>query len=305
MNWKVKTVLLFAKLRKPIDPRPDADIAAMRRRAERAAKLGSMLFDEKIPVATIANEVADGVPVRIYKDGAAAGQRVIIYYHGGGFVLYGVNTHDRVCRRLCRMNRCVVVSVDYRLAPEHPFPAAHQDAFTAIKWVRAHIASYGGEASKLIVAGDSAGANLAACMAHRCKRENITLLAQILIYPWVDGSLNNPSLDRNAQGYLLTKEAVCWFQQQYTPRQQDRCNPLVSPFYELNFTNLAPALILTAEFDPLLDDGRAYYEKLKAAGNRAVYKEYRQLIHGFFSIPKVSRDAMQAYHDIREFLSQV
>ncbi|HXH18941.1 MAG TPA: alpha/beta hydrolase, partial [Chitinophagales bacterium] len=210
-----------------------------------------------------------------------------------------------VCRRLCAMNNCIVVSVDYRLAPEHPFPAAHEDAFTAIKWVRANIEKFGGNASRLVLTGDSAGGNLCACMAHKCKRENIPLLAQILIYPWVDGKLTNPSINRNAKGYLLTKEAVFWFQQQYTPRKEDRCHPLVSPMYETDFSNLAPAFILTAEYDPLVDDGRAYYEKLKAASSRAEYREYKQLVHGFFSIPKVSKDAMQAYRDVKVFLEQL
>ncbi len=197
------------------------------------------------------------------------------------------------------------VSVDYRLAPEYPFPAAHDDAFTVIKWTRANIEKHGGDAAKLIVAGDSAGGNLSACMAHKCRRENISLMAQILIYPWTDGKLANPTIEKNGEGYLLTKEAVFWFQQQYTPRKEDHCNPLVSPLYESDFKRLAPAFILTAEFDPLLDDGRAYYAKLKEAGNRVVYKEYKQLIHGFFNMPGVSKEAMQAYRDVKGFLNEV
>lgn len=305
MNWKLKLVLLFTSLRKPLDPRPDADISKMRKLSERAAQLGSLLYDSKTPIAFIKDVSADGVPVRIYNNSKATGQRVLIYYHGGGFVLYGLDAHDRVCRRLCKMNNCIVVSVDYRLAPEHPFPAAHEDAFKAIQWVRKNISEYDGDASKLIVAGDSAGGNLAACMAHKCKQENIPLLAQILIYPWIDGKLNNPSIDRNAKGYLLEKETMFWFQQQYTPRKEDQCKPDVSPCYENDFSNLAPAFILTAQFDPLLDDGRKYYEQLKAAGNHVLYKEYPQLIHGFFSIPGVSREAMQAYRDVKEFLDKL
>lgn len=305
MNWRLKLVLLFTSLRKPIDPRPDADIAAMRRLSGRAARLGSFLYDSKTFIAFIKNVSADGVPVRIYKDSEAAGQRVMLYYHGGGFVLYGLDSHDRVCRRLCKMNNCIVVSVNYRLAPEFRFPAAHDDAFTAIQWVRRNISGYGGDASKLIVAGDSAGGNLSACMAHKCRRENIPLLAQILVYPWIDGKLINPSIERNGKGYLLEKETVFWFRQQYTPRKEDQCKPDVSPCHEEDFTNLAPAFILTAQLDPLLDDGRKYYEQLKSAGNRAAYKEYPQLIHGFFNIPGVSKDAMRAYYDIRDFLNEV
>lgn len=304
MNWKVKLVLLFAKIRKPIDFN-GTDLATMRSRSERAAWLGKVLFDSRIPIAHVSNTTADGVPVRIYRDLEQTGQPVMIYYHGGGFVLYGLDAHDRVCRRLCKMNNCIVVSVDYRLAPEHPFPASHEDAFTAIKWVRAHIEKHGGDASKLIVAGDSAGGNLSACMAHKCKRENIPLLAQILIYPWIDGKLNNPSIESNGHGYLLEKETTFWFQKQYTPRVEDRCHPHISPKYETDFTNLAPAFVLTAQYDPLLDDGYNYYQQLKAAGNRVEYKEYPQLIHGFFSIPGVSKDAMQSFRDVRDFCASV
>ncbi len=300
MNWKVKTVLLFGKIRKPFNP--GEKLSVMRRNAEVSARLGSFLFDEKISIATVINGSADGVPVRIYNNSPEKNQRVIIYYHGGGFVLYGLSSHDLVCRRLCAMNKCIIVAVDYRLAPEYTFPAAHEDAFTAIQWTRRNIEQHGGDASRIIVCGDSAGGNLAACMAHRCKRENIPLVAQIMVYPWIDGKLNNPSVTRNGEGYLLTKDVVFWFQQQYTPRKEDQCHPSVSPIYERNFSGMPPAFILTAEFDPLIDDGIAYSAKLKDAGNTVVYKEYTQLFHGFFNTPKVSGEAMQAYHDVREFL---
>lgn len=300
MNWKIKLVLLFGKLRKPIDP--DDSIAALRRKANRAVWYGNFLFDRKTPVSKITDTTADGVPVRIYQNSNSNSQRVIIYYHGGGFVLYGIKSHDNVCRRLCAMNNCIVVSVDYRLAPEHTFPAAHDDAFTAIKWIRKNIHQYGGNPEDIVVAGDSAGGNLSACMAHRCKKESIPLTAQILIYPWIDGKMNNPSLERNGKGYLLETETVMWFQQQYTPHKEDYCKPEVSPCYEKDFSGLAPAFVLTAEFDPLLDDGYKYNLQLKEAGNKIHYKEYKGLFHSFFNLPGVDDAAMQSYHDIKEFL---
>jgi acetyl esterase len=305
MNWKTKVVLLFAKFRKPIDPDNDINIAALREKSDKAARLGTKLFDKHVPVMKVEDADADGVPVRIYKNSEAENQRVMVYYHGGGFVLYGLYSHDNTCRRLCVMNSCIVVSVDYRLAPEHTFPAAHEDAFTVIQWIRKNITKYGGNADDLIVIGDSAGGNLAACMAHRCKKENIPLKAQIMNYPWIDGKLNNPSIDRNGKGYLLEKTTMFWFQKQYTPRKEDQCHPSVSPCYETDFDNLAPAFILTAEFDPLLDDGRKYYEQLKQAGNRVEYKEYKNLIHGFFNIPGIDKNAMQAYYDIKNFIDRL
>jgi len=305
MNWKVKLVLLFGKLRKPVDITSAVDIPTLRSRSDRAAWYGSLLFDKKISVAQITDTKADGVPVRIYNNSNGKNQRVIIYYHGGGFVLYGIYSHDRVCRRLCSMNDCIVVSVDYRLAPEHTFPAAHDDAFTAIKWVQKNIEVYGGNPNDLVVAGDSAGGNLSACMAHRCKKENVPLKAQILVYPWIDGKLNNPSIDKNGYGYLLEKSTMFWFQEQYTPKKEDQCLPEVSPCYEKDFTGLAPAFILTAQYDPLLDDGYKYYLQLKEAGNKVHYREYEDLFHSFFSLPGVHPLAMQSYQDIKEFLKTV
>jgi acetyl esterase len=305
MTFKTRIVLLFAALRKPIDPKNGVNIHAMRKHSEKAARLGSKLFDKKVPLREVLNTNAGKIPLRIYKNSAENNLPVIVYFHGGGFVLYGLNSHDNVCRRLCVMNKCIVVSVDYRLAPEHTFPAAHEDAYNALLWTKENIEQYGGNAEKIVVAGDSAGGNLAACMAQRCKKENIPLAAQVLIYPWIDGKLNFPSIDRNGEGYMLTKPTMFWFQQQYTPKVEDRCHHLVSPIYENDCSNLAPCFILTAEFDPLIDDGIFYFNKLKEAKNHVEYKEYKALIHGFFNIPGISKEAMQAYSDIQKFLQPI
>lgn len=305
MNRKIKLVLLFAKFRKPITVDNVGSIAALRKKSDRAAALGSFLYDKKIPVQFIQDTSADGVPVRIYKNSDAPNQRVIVYYHGGGFVLYGRYSHDYVCRRLCSMNNCIVVSVDYRLAPEFTFPAAHEDAFKALQWVRQHISEYGGDGQNLVVAGDSAGGNLAACMAHRCREENIPLRAQVLVYPWIDGALNNPSLTTNGSGYLLEKETVFWFREQYTPKPEERCLPRLSPCYEKDFTALAPAMVITAGLDPLLDDGRKYAAQLQQHGVTCKHYNYEGLYHGFFNTPLVHDSALQAYRDIQQFLLTV
>ncbi|MEX0812404.1 MAG: alpha/beta hydrolase [Chitinophagales bacterium] len=303
MNWKTKLVLQFTKLKKPIDGSAAINIHKLRKNAASGARLGSLLFDEKIKIKGLKDTEADGVPIRIYRDSDETDLPVMIYYHGGGFVVLDLDSHDRVCRRLCKMNNCIVVSVDYRLAPEHSFPLAHDDAFTAINWVLNHIGEYRGNPEKLILAGDSAGGNLAACMAHRCKREQIPVKAQILIYPWIDGKMDNPSIERNGEGYMLTKDALFWYREQYTPNPEDQCRPEVSPCYEKDFKGLPPAFVLTAEFDPLLDDGKKYFDQLKRAGNNGLYKEYPNMIHGFFNMPKISPDALQAYKDIQIFLN--
>lgn len=229
----------------------------------------------------------------------------MVYYHGGGFALYGLESHDNVCRRLCLLNHCIVVSVDYRLAPEHIFPAAHLDAFMALTWVVKNIHHFGGNPENLVVAGDSAGGNLAACMAHKCLKENIPLKAQVLIYPWIDGKLNNPSIERNGKGYMLEKETMLWFQKLYTPLPEDRCKPEVSPCYESNFNGLAATFIITAQFDPLLDDGFNYFKQLSEAKVKVKYKEYQELFHGFFNLPLVHENAMQCYKDIARFLAEI
>ncbi|HWB64065.1 MAG TPA: alpha/beta hydrolase [Chitinophagales bacterium] len=306
MTWKMKLVLLFARIRKPLDPAEGVNIATLRRVSERASRLGTRLFDKHVEVAKVTNTVANGVPVRIYQSNTGAtGQEVIIYYHGGGFVLYGLEAHDNVCRRICAMRNCIVVSVDYRKAPEYIYPAAHDDAFAALQWVRTNIAEYGGNAADILVMGDSAGGNLSACMAHRCKKAGIKLKAQVLIYPWIDGRLSNPSIDRNGEGYLLTKPTMLWFQQQYTPHKEDQCVPEISPCFETDFKGLAPAFILTAQYDPLLDDGFNYYNQLKNEGVNVEYKEYPELIHGFFNLPGADPNAIQAYHDIDNFLNSL
>lgn len=306
MNFKLKTVLYFSKFIKPLDHGKNININTMRKKAQQASALGAFLFDSKIGIQKVENKTVSDVPVRIYNNNInIQNQRVIVYFHGGGFVLYDLDSHDNVCRRLCAMNECLVVSVDYRLAPEFSFPAAHDDAFKAITWVHNNIDVFGGNPSDIVLAGDSAGGNLAACMAHRCKKELLPVKAQILIYPWIDGKLNNPSIDRNGEGYLLNKETMFWFRKQYTPKEEDRCHPDVSPKYQTNFEGLPPAFVLTAQFDPLLDDGFNYAAQLQENGVKVQYKEYPTLIHGFFNMPKVSPIAMQAYSDVADFLKTI
>lgn len=305
MNIKQKIVLLVSKLNPPLGENNANDISKKRKQAYSFSKLGFLLFDKKVEILNKKDAFIENIPIRIYKNSEKKLQNVILYYHGGGFVFYGLNSHDNVCKRICKMNDCIVVSIDYRLAPEHTFPAAHDDAFKAILWARENIEKYGGNPEKIIVAGDSAGGNLAACMAHRCKDANIPLLAQILIYPWTDGTINSPSIHKNATGYMLTYQNLLWFQKQYTPNPEDHCNPQVSPLHESDFRGLAPAFIATATFDPLLDDGYNYYKKLEDAGNTCKYVEYKEMIHGFFNIPYMDKRALQCYYDIQNFLKDL
>jgi acetyl esterase len=306
MNWKLRSLLWFVNNVQPIRSIENKEIENERKRLVRVSGLGKFLFDKKIPIRAIKNFKIEGIPVRLYNQSEHENKKVIFFIHGGGFVFYNIDSHDYVCRRLCDMNDCVVISIDYRLAPEHSFPAAHDDVFQVIEYVAKNAAKLGIDAQKIIVAGDSAGGNIAACASHHFRNHTqLKIAAQVLIYPWIDGKLQSNSIEKYSQGYLLTKEAMIWFQQQYIPNVEDRLNPLVSPIYHKEFNQLAPAFILTAEYDLLKEDGIVYAEKLKQHGNVVLYKDYPKLIHGFFNIPKIATESMQAYYDIQAFLKKV
>lgn len=306
MNWRLQFLLWFVNKFQILDKVDIKNIEKERKKSQQAAELGKWVFDNKVKIKSIKDEVIKNIPIRIYNNSNASPQKVIIYFHGGGFVFYNIDSHDYVCRRLCSMNDCVVISVDYRLAPEHSFPAAHVDAYTIIEYVAKNAKKLGIDATKIIVAGDSAGGNLAACAVHYFKNNpSINIAAQVLIYPWIDGKINSTSIEEYSSGYLLTKEGILWFQQQYTPKKEDQLKPEVSPIYHKDFSNLAPAFVLTAEYDPLKTEGKQYADKIKNAGNIVLYKDYKKLVHGFFNIPKLSQESMQAYFDIQAFLKKV
>lgn len=306
MNWKLRFLLWFVNNVQPIRSVDTVNIGKERENTIRASALGKLLFDTKKEVKEVRDFSVDGIKVRLYRNSSSPAQKVIVYFHGGGFVFYNIDSHDYVTRRLCAMNDCTVISVNYRLAPEHTFPAAHLDAYKVIEYVATHAEELGIDASKIIVAGDSAGGNLAACAVHHFKNNpDVKIAAQVLIYPWVDGKIASDSIERYKEGFLLTKQAMLWFQQMYTPNKEDQLNPEVSPIYHTDFKGLAPAFVLTAEYDPLKDEGKAYADKLKAAGNVVLYKDYKALVHGFFNLPKLSEESMQAYYDIQAFLKKI
>ena len=224
------------------------------------------------------------VPVRIYRPaGLGEGPApVLVFYHGGGFVIGGLDTHDRDCRALANRGACVVISVDYRLAPEHPFPAGVEDAWAALRWVVDHSGELGIDADRVAIGGDSAGGNLSAVTALWARDEGIPLRFQLLIYPAVDSTGDYPSRVENATGYLLDRESMEWFTEHYFGTFADRDDWRAAPMKAARHDGVAPALIITAEFDPLRDEGEAYAAKLTAAGVAATASRYDGMIHGFF-----------------------
>jgi acetyl esterase len=272
------------------------------------AAYGPLLAQRAVePVASVVDRAIPGpageIPIRVYTPEEAPeetpGERgplpVLVYYHGGGFVICDLDTHDSICRALANAARCAVVSVDYRLAPEHRFPAGPEDCYAAACWVAEQASSAGFDASRLAVAGDSAGGNLAAVVSLLARdRGGPRIAHQLLIYPVTDCAFDTPSYRENAEGYLLTREMMRWFWHHYLGRESDAANPLASPLRAEKLGGLPPATVLTAEFDPLRDEGEAYAARLREAGVPVEATRYEGVFHGFFGMTDVLEPAVQA-----------
>ncbi|HJQ43445.1 MAG TPA: alpha/beta hydrolase [Jatrophihabitantaceae bacterium] len=240
--------------------------------------------------------VAGSIPARLYAaSSGAAALPILVWYHGGGFVIGDLETADRTCRALATKTGALVISVGYRLAPEDPFPAGPDDCFAALRWVIDHAESLGGDASRVAIGGDSAGGNLAAITAIQARDEGVALKFQLLVYPVTDCTMTSSSYTENAEGYLLTADSMDWFIDHYLSGGADAKDPRVSPLFADDLRDLAPALVITAEFDPLRDEGEAYAERLKDAGNDVTVRRFDGMIHGFFPLGAIipaSNDAV-------------
>jgi acetyl esterase len=226
--------------------------------------------------------------LRLYRPEGDGPLPVSLYFHGGGWVIGSIETHDALCRSLASRAGCVLVSVEYRLAPEHPFPAALDDCYAATVHVAEHAGELGVDPGRLAVAGDSAGGNLAAatCLLAR-ERGGPAIRFQLLVYPVTDHGFDFPSCRENAEGYFLTTEAMHWFSGNYLAEPGDAKEPLAAPLLAEDLSGLPPALVLTAEFDPLRDEGEAYAARLADAGVDATAHRYDGMIHGFVSMGAV------------------
>jgi acetyl esterase len=236
-----------------------------------------------------------GVPLRLYRPAGSAALPVLVYFHGGGWVIGDLETHDVLCRQLSVASRAAVVSVDYRLAPEHAFPAAVDDCVAATRWVRSQAAALGLDPARLAVGGDSAGGNLAAvvCIALRDAGE-AQPAAQLLIYPATDQRALAPSHTANGQGYLLTSDSIQYYRSRYLPEPSQWTDWRASPLLAADHTRLPPALVLTAGYDPLRDEGRQYADALSAAGNRVQYLCFERQVHGFITMSRILDEARTA-----------
>ena len=265
---------------------------------------------ETVELASVEDRTIPGpvgtIPVRIYTpEGGTRPLPLLVYFHGGGFVLCDLETHDPLCRALAERAGCVLVSVDYRLAPEARFPAAPEDCFAATRWAAESAKGLGADPARVAVAGDSAGGNLAAVVSLLARaRGGPALVHQLLIYPVTDWAFDTPSHRENAEGYLLTRDMMGWFRSHYFAKPGDATDPLAAPLRAPDLVGLPPATVLTVEFDPLRDEGEAYADRLGRAGVPTRLRRYDGMFHGFFAMTARIDRAREAVDDAARALRE-
>jgi len=243
-----------------------------------------------------------GLPARVYTPSGKVGPHpILVFFHGGGWVFGTLETHGDICRTLCHRSGSLVVSVDYRRAPEHRFPAALEDCCAAVRWCAGHAAEIGGDPTRLAVAGDSAGGNLAAAVALR-GRDNggPTLALQVLIYPVTNCAFDTASYHQYASGYGLTRDMMRYFWKSYLSRPADANHPAASPLQAADLAGLPPALVLTAQYDVLRDEGEAYAARLAQASVPVRCTRYLEMNHGFVQLGALCEPALQGLMEIAE-----
>jgi acetyl esterase len=238
---------------------------------------------------------AGPIPLRSYRPAGSNADTVLpvlVYYHGGGWVIGDLDTHDTLCRQLANLSGCAVIAVDYRMGPEHRFPAAVDDSIAATRWVRANAGALKVDPERLAVGGDSAGGNLAAVVALAARDSgDLPIAFQLLIYPATDQRRGAPSHTSNGEGYLLTRDTISWFHDHYIADAAQDLDWRASPLLHADHARLPPAFVLTAGYDPLRDEGLQYAQKLSEAGNRAALVNFERQIHGFILMGRVIDEA--------------
>jgi len=286
----------------PLDPQADAFLIRLRQSRvpgfeKLPVPLARVAFAAMTPmagpveaVATVENRsIAGNLPIRVYtpKEGRVP-RPALVYFHGGGWVVGSLDTVDNPCRQLANASGCTVISVGYRLAPEHRFPIGLEDCYLATRHVVEHAAEFGIDPAKLAIGGDSAGGNLAAAVTLLARdRGGPAIAFQLLVYPGTDAALDTPSHREFAKGFALTRAEIQWFLHHYLARPEERELPLVSPLKASSHRGLPRACVITAEFDPLRDEGEAYISKLRAASIPTEHRRFEGMIHGFFQLAGV------------------
>jgi acetyl esterase len=263
------------------------------------------LTGDPVEVRKVEDRALGHVNARIFRPDGPARPAILMYFHGGGYVKGGLDETDAFCRRLAQSTERLVASVEYRLAPEHPFPAALDDAYAAAIWAFKHAAQLGATRASFAVSGESAGGNLAAvvCLLAKSRRES-TISHQVLLQPVTDFTLSMPSIDMPATECLVPREDLAWYYRRYYGAGQDLSDPRVSPLWAEDVSGLPRALIIAAEYDTLRDEAAAYAEKLRAAGVDVTYSCYAGMIHGFLGMGGLVKEAQQAVDEIARFLGR-
>jgi acetyl esterase len=300
----------------PVDPQIQAMLAGqpewpgvrgmdpvVLRQATRDASIAIPAAHDTVVARVEDRVIADGLRARLYWPEGEGSHPVTLYMHGGGYVVGDLDTQDMIARALCHWGETLVVSLDYRLAPEHKFPAAPDDVWAALNWFAEHAEELGGDPARLAVAGDSAGGNLACAASLRARDAGFGLRAQVNMY----GSCNYPDTDRPsareyADGPILKKDDVAWFWEQYLADPAQAEDPQASPYRATSHAGLCPAFIGTAECDPSRDDAEAYAEKLKASGVEVMARRYPGMVHGFASWVAFLPGAREVLMDAGTFL---
>ncbi|MBV9389138.1 MAG: alpha/beta hydrolase [Chroococcidiopsidaceae cyanobacterium CP_BM_ER_R8_30] len=258
----------------------------------------------KVVTQTIGGRHGD-IPLQLYYPATQTNLALLIFIHGGGWVSGNFETHDVMCRRIAHISGALVVAVGYRLAPKHKYPTALEDCYDALTWVVQNAQKLGADASSLIVMGDSAGGNLTAAMSLMARDlSGPKISRQILLYPILDGSMSQPSIERYAHAPVLTSDMIQYSIQHYARTESDKYEPYFSPLFAHNLSNLAPALVITAQYDPLHDEGQAYAQRLREAGIAVQVTDYAGMVHGFLSFPMFCRGADPAFTEITAYIRQ-
>jgi acetyl esterase len=280
--------------------------ARLRARQNSARSAGEPVVLQRVEDFTVPGP-AGSIPVRLYADASGGAQPCRVYFHGGGYVVCDLDTHDSVCRWIAKESGAIVIAVDYRLAPEHRFPAALEDCHAATVWVCQNAGRLGVDPERVAVGGDSAGGNLATVISMRCRDAGGPKLAlQVLVYPVTNcTSFDTASYREFAEGYHLTRGLMDYFVEHYFAAPEDRSNPEASPCFAGNLRELPPALVITAECDPLCDEGEAYAAQLAAARVTVTCTRYPGMFHPFFSQPGLLEDSRKAVRQVAAALRRM